>query len=231
MKPAGNRNEFASNEQELPVQMAATTEGIVPGDRLRDFVSLQSISGKQADLPTDNAAAPGANVNLNSAPDTVSELLSSRAPTHERLLRQIEAHVQLIGSAKFDRLSFVLKPDAQTEVFLQFRMRAGNIEARARCERGNFDLLNAEWGQLQQSLLTCGVRLASLTESAGAACEPANMHSDRSDTSGSSHHHKQPPEARDLLGSEREASGSELAQRGRLRSFNRVSTRLLESWA
>jgi hypothetical protein len=39
----------------------------------------------------------------------------------------------------------------------------GTVHARARCERGDFQSLNAQWPQLQQSLAAHGIRVNDLS--------------------------------------------------------------------
>jgi hypothetical protein len=82
----------------------------------------------------------------------------------ERLQRLITDEVKVIKQLKPDTLAVVLKPDVGTEILLQVHVRNGQIEAHARCERGDFNALNAQWSQLQQSLAGQGVRLMPLTE-------------------------------------------------------------------
>ena len=65
----------------------------------------------------------------------------------------------------------VLRPDADTELFVHFSRRDGQIEATIRCERGDANQLGALWSQLQESLGHQKVRLAPLQES------PANQSS------------------------------------------------------
>jgi hypothetical protein len=63
-------------------------------------------------------------------------------------------------------MAVVLRPDANTELFLHLSRRDGQIEASVRCERGDFHQLNALWSQLQDALAQQKVRLNPLQESA-----------------------------------------------------------------
>jgi hypothetical protein len=74
--------------------------------------------------------------------------------------------VQVFRQAKSDYVEVVLKPDRQTEISIQFRLRNGEVEASARCQQGDFQTLSGQWPQLQQTLSHQGVRLAELNGSA-----------------------------------------------------------------
>jgi hypothetical protein len=58
----------------------------------------------------------------------------------------------------------VLKPDTGTQLTLDVSIsRDGTIQAQARCERGDFQNLHAQWPQLQQSLAVHGIQMADLS--------------------------------------------------------------------
>jgi hypothetical protein len=63
-------------------------------------------------------------------------------------------------------LEVTIKPDAGTELSLHIRFNAGQIEARAVCERGDFAALQSDWPELQERLSRQGIKLSGL-ESAG----------------------------------------------------------------
>ena len=61
-------------------------------------------------------------------------------------------------------LAIVVKPDAQTELFLHLQQRDGQVDVHARCEPAAAGALAACWGQIQQSLSSQGINLAPLNQ-------------------------------------------------------------------
>ena len=80
----------------------------------------------------------------------------------QEILTQVSRHAVELKQWNLTSMSVVLRPDANTELFLQLNQREGGIEVQARVERGDAAGLNAEWGALQRSLATQGVRLGAL---------------------------------------------------------------------
>jgi hypothetical protein len=85
----------------------------------------------------------------------------------ERISKMVNREATLFRQHTSDSMSVVLRPDANTELFLHLNRRDGQIEASVRCERGDFHQLNALWSQLQECLAQHKVRLNPLQESAG----------------------------------------------------------------
>jgi hypothetical protein len=79
---------------------------------------------------------------------------------------QVAGHVTELKSLNLDSMSVVLKPDSNTEIYLRLNQHAGTVEVQARCERGDFQSLNAHWEELQRSLASQGVRVSPLENSA-----------------------------------------------------------------
>jgi hypothetical protein len=65
-------------------------------------------------------------------------------------------------SSGLNSMSVVLKPDAHTEIRLEFATRDGQIEARAHVASGDLQQLGSNWTQLQDSLAQQGIRLLPL---------------------------------------------------------------------
>jgi hypothetical protein len=59
-------------------------------------------------------------------------------------------------------MAVVLKPDAQTEIHLQFSRDDNRVECHAWMERGDFEAFRTNWGQLQQTLANHGVHMGAL---------------------------------------------------------------------
>jgi hypothetical protein len=86
-----------------------------------------------------------------------------------------------------DKMDVVLQPDAHTRISLHLTMNDGKIEATARCEQGDYPLLNTHWGNLQRDLEQQGVRLSALDgQSAGYGSGDSSHHPSQSNQQDSS---------------------------------------------
>jgi hypothetical protein len=110
--------------------------------------------------------APWNAVNNVSSEGTTPASVDAAAAV-ERISKMMNREATLFRQHTSDFMSVVLRPDANTELFLHLNRRDGQIEASVRCERGDFHQLNALWSQLQESLAQHKVRLNPLQESAG----------------------------------------------------------------
>ena len=64
-----------------------------------------------------------------------------------------------------ESLSVVIRPGAGTELSLELRQRNGAVEAHAILQRGDFQMLNQHWPELQAQLECTGkVELPDLLE-------------------------------------------------------------------
>jgi hypothetical protein len=105
--------------------------------------------------------------------------------TVERISKLVLGEAALIKQHSSESMAVVLRPDAETELFVHLTQRNGQIEATVRCERGDLQHLGALWGQLQESLAQQKIRLAPLQESPS---NPSNFNRPAgSDTNGSGH--------------------------------------------
>lgn len=99
----------------------------------------------------------------------------SSAPMHETVaLRPVDPtaiidavrnHVQILRTSNQDRLEVVLRPDGNTQILLQVLKVDGQIQVQARCERGDFALLQANWNSIQQNLSSQGIRVEPIERS------------------------------------------------------------------
>lgn len=85
-----------------------------------------------------------------------------RTQTAERTHDLVSLHALRLVESKADSLSVVLKPDAGTELSLQLHRRDGVVEAQAFLTRGDHQVLNQHWADLQSRLELHGVKLAPL---------------------------------------------------------------------
>jgi hypothetical protein len=119
------------------------------------------------------------------ASDSLNTRPVDTSGTVERISKLVLGEAALIKQHSSESMAVVLRPDAETELFVHLTQRNGQIEATVRCERGDLQHLGALWGQLQESLAQQKVRLAPLQES------PSNHsnfnQSAGSDTNGNGH--------------------------------------------
>jgi hypothetical protein len=79
------------------------------------------------------------------------------------LVESIRTEVATLRQRNDTTISVVLRPDSGTQLSLDISIsRDGSVHAQARCERGDFQTLQAQWPQLQQSLAAHGIRIADL---------------------------------------------------------------------
>ena len=136
---------------------------------------VPSDAGNVAPRETSSSSGLGAAVEWSSPAQwhTMRDLSPDVAPAAsvdsgsvERVSKMVGREVMLFRQHSSDSMAVVLRPDANTELFLHFSRRDGQIEASVRCERGDFHQLNALWSQLQESLAHQKVRLHPLQEAA-----------------------------------------------------------------
>jgi hypothetical protein len=161
--------------QESPV---ALTEHSRDGGEASNF-SARNLSATewQTGRPVSNSDRP--------ASDSLSARMVDTTGTVERISKLVLGEAALIKQHSSESMAVVLRPDAETELFVHLTQRNGQIEATVRCERGDLQHLGALWGQLQESLAQQKIRLAPLQESPS---NPSNFNRPAgSDTNGSGH--------------------------------------------
>jgi uncharacterized protein (DUF2252 family) len=80
----------------------------------------------------------------------------------ERVFTEVTERVVSFKRLGTESAEVNVRPDRSTEITLQMSVRNGQVQVVARLERGNFDSLNAHWGDLQQTLSQQGVRVGEL---------------------------------------------------------------------
>ncbi len=165
------------------------------------------------------------------APNASSAGQTDPMLTVERISNLLQRETALVRPHSSDSMSVVLQPDAGTELVVHLAQRNGQIEASVRCERGDFEHLNALWPQLQDSLAQQKVRLAPLqdtlqlhfTHSGGSSLPGEGNHSRRQLT----------PDQPSLDERPAPASSSPAQERGRGGSRRRLTTSRpgWETWA
>ena len=114
-----------------------------------------------------SARASDAQISANTS-ETTSPHGSTVHTTLETLSGQIRGEVALLHQFTPDKLDVVLHPDANTQISLRLSLSGGDVQGVARCERGDYNLLNTHWDQLQRSLEQQGVHMAPLREAGSA---------------------------------------------------------------
>ena len=160
---------------------------------------------------------------------------SGTAMTHDihpsvgRLVSDISHESMILRQFKPDKLDVVIRPDADTQISLQLRLNGNDVQGIARCERGDFNLLNSHWNELQQTMDQQGVRLAPLRESGSTmSFTNGNSFGNSSQTA----HDQRGRRLEEIVVSERESalrpasSIATTAIRG-----SRTGERLLQTWA
>jgi len=104
-----------------------------------------------------------ATVDFSTAPAAaVPAFMEARLRNLERTHDMVALHAVRLVESQTDTLSVVIKPGAGTELSLQLRQRDGGVEAHAVLQRGDFQLMNQHWPELQQRLEQRGIKLAPL---------------------------------------------------------------------
>lgn len=128
-----------------------------------------------------------------SIPDTASPAPTVDASaTVDRITNLVVREAALVRQYKSDAMAVVLRPDAETELYVHFTQRNGQIEATVRCERGDAQQLGALWSQLQESLGQQKVRLAPLQESPSQQQGQSNFGSSNGSSTGGGHSNHSP---------------------------------------
>jgi hypothetical protein len=165
MQKAEEMNVFsASAEQNLPAPPASVTGEELPASITHP---LNSLPGQRK---ADPALATDSSVSLAPSPtQTASSAAASSQWPSEMSLRSLERTHDLISLHAFrlrdsgaDSMQVVIKPGPDLQLSLSLQMRDGGIDMRATLNRGDFDMLNRHWPDLQHQLESRGVRLAPL---------------------------------------------------------------------
>lgn len=158
MKTAIKKEEIAGNaEQFLPVASPNAVSALrnLPGD-------LNRAATGQFSSPNSVEAAGSTNTTTHGT-DPESLFVRSNSPMN-RISEVISREIRMFKRGGDDLVEVVLTPDTKTQISLRLQWRDGQVEVQARCDLGNYQSLNTEWPQLQQSLANHGVRLSHLSE-------------------------------------------------------------------
>lgn len=166
MNNAAKQDEFAAAAvQKLPTETAgAVSAAPAPANRrLAKDAPVTAPVAVTAFANAERRATP-----IETAPAEPGPTSAADPARVERLAHTIASEATLLRQFQTDRLSVVLKPDAETQIRLQFTQHNGLIEATARCDQGDLHFLSAHWPELQQRLEPQGIRLLDLAGAGGS---------------------------------------------------------------
>jgi len=132
----------------------------------------------------------------------------------EKLSSAISEQVVTLRKVGADTMQAVLRPDRGTEISLHLTVNnEGQVAVIARLERGNFEGLQAHWGELQSSLAQQGVRVGELQSafshplsSQGSSQNPGGTLGQQSQTQRQSPRSPEPPDEPRAFGSMNKAA-------------------------
>ena len=179
-----------------PVETVSGTEQKVPSREHDSAVPKSELSA---------FASHAALIRPSTTPEWVAAPHEVRAATSvDKVIESIRAEVVMMRRMQPDMLSVVLRPDSGTEIVVQMTNTNGEVHAHIRCERGDFDGLNAQWGDLERSMAAQGVKLAPLLPSS----QPGSTETSKTDLSqgfsGQNAPHQGRRDASDLMFSNQE---------------------------
>jgi hypothetical protein len=166
MKTAAKKTNISgATEQKLPVAFAPVISENLPvrldraGAQTPTKNRNELVSATFAGIPASAAATKTVLPEALNLP----RLATTGAPLFERTQEMVALQSMRLREAGADELRVVIKPDNGTQLSLNLQQRNGVVEVQAVLDRGNFDLLNRHWPELQQQLEARGVRVAPLS--------------------------------------------------------------------
>ncbi|HEV2693252.1 MAG TPA: hypothetical protein VG347_10190 [Verrucomicrobiae bacterium] len=164
MKNSDKTNKVAGLDvQVLPGGTNSTLrETVLPAHAT--VTAVRSADKQTSDLnlplaPATPAIAEGADTSSLVA---LPSLADARMRDVERTHDLVSVHALRMVDSKSDSLQMVLKPGAGTEISLELHHRDGGVEAEAVLQRGDYQLMNQHWPELQAKLEQRGIKLAPL---------------------------------------------------------------------
>jgi hypothetical protein len=167
MEKAEKTKEFTgSSEQNLPGTATSALDQAALSRTLR-------LPGPTASSDKPDVQSTGSSPSVNNTTETFSStapLATAISPRSlERTQDLIALHSMRLRDSGHDSMQMVIKPDPNLHLALNLRMRDGAIEVSAELQRGDYQLLNRHWGELQQQMESRGIRLAPLSQSESSA--------------------------------------------------------------
>jgi hypothetical protein len=164
MKKTENGNKVAGlDEQVLPGGTNGTAREAVTSSH-PSVAQTRVVENKNSDfnLPLPALTAPVADRSSSTNVIALPSLADTRMRDVERTQDMVSLHALRMVETKADSVSVVIRPGAGTELSLELRHRNGVVEAAAVLQRGDFQLMNQHWPELQQKLEQRGIKLSAL---------------------------------------------------------------------
>jgi hypothetical protein len=162
MKNSGQGNAFAGRGQNGPDEFPPASH-----ESARAEVRISEISSRISGAMDWQLGRPVGSFDRPTPPSPVP-LTPEQSATVDRISNLLLRETSLVRQYSSDSMAVVLRPDDNTELYVHFAQRNGQIEATIRCDRGDAHQLGALWPQLQESLAQQRVRLAPLQEGPSA---------------------------------------------------------------
>lgn len=119
-------------------------------------------SGSDFNLPPMLAGAANPSLAENAGVIALPSLTDAHLRTVERTQEMVVMHALRLAKSDAESLSVVIRPGGGAELSLELRQRNGEVEALAVLQRGDFQMLNQHWPELQAKLELRGIKLAAL---------------------------------------------------------------------
>lgn len=149
-------NRVKNSEKTAEIAPAAEQKMPVRDVLRRAVAEVSRAESFQADTHADQI------LNANFASEA-RETIPVKSLQAAHLVESIRTEVTTLRQSSDTTMTVVLRPDSGTQLSLNLSIgRDGAVHAQARCERGDFQTLQAQWPQLQQSLAAHGIRIADL---------------------------------------------------------------------
>jgi len=166
MKMSAKKTSFTeATKQKFPSTVASAAGGNVSGhlDHADEPAPLKNSSDPVLAISTGMPPNAAAAKTVSQEALNTDQSVSIGTPALERTREMLALEVVRLHENGADELRLVIKPDAGTQLSLNLQQRNDGVEVRAILDRGNFDLLNRHWPELQQQLEARGVRVAPLS--------------------------------------------------------------------
>ena len=149
-------------QQNLPADSNLSASEAVSSEKRP---ASHAVRVEQIDALTSTAAVANRSEPSVEPTTTIATTAGIEGP-QTRLLERAHEFVSLqaarVRETGSEWLSVVLKPAEGTQIALQLEMREGVVSAQASLHRGDYELLNRHWPELQQRLEAQGIHLSSL---------------------------------------------------------------------
>ncbi len=164
MKMAVKKTNFSGAKQKLPGATVVATGDNLPARSERKVVPATITIRVDPAMPsgTGISADDGATQSVSAEILDLPRIAPSGVPSVQRTQELVSSQVMRLQESGADVMHVVIKPDAGVQMSLRLQQHDGGVEVRAVLNRGNFDLLNRHWPELQQQLELRGVRVAPL---------------------------------------------------------------------